>query len=221
MPRFSALASILVVVLAAFAAQCASAPSETQSDPGASLLDPAVADTVVFAGGCFWCMEKPFESIPGVASVVSGFAGGRVANPTYEEVSSKTTGHYESVEVIFDKTQVSYDTLLRVFWHNIDPFQTDGQFCDRGSPYLSAIFVGSDVERAAADSTKLAIADEFGLRVATEILPDAPFYTAEDYHQNFYKTNPGRYNSYRAGCGRDARLDELWEENAGHAGATL
>lgn len=221
MLRPSVLAPLAVVFLALLAAQCANSPDSSAGASTALAIDPAVADTVVFAGGCFWCMEKPFEEIPGVAAVISGFAGGTVANPTYEQVTTKTTGHYESVQIIYDASMVSYDTLLRTYWHNVDPFQTDGQFCDRGSPYLSAIFVGSADERAAADSTSAAIASKFEQPVATRILPAAPFYAAEAYHQDFYKTNPGRYNSYRSGCGRDRRLNALWGADAGHAGEAL
>ena len=174
-----------------------------------------MADTAVFAGGCFWCMEKPFEQLDGVAAVVSGFSGGTVANPTYDQVSTKTTGHYESVEIIYDPSRVSYETLLRTFWHNIDPLQTDGQFCDRGSPYLSAVFVRTPEERALAEATKATLASRFAQPVATEILPAAPFYAAEEYHQDFYRTNAAHYERYRQGCGRDRRLDAIWGDKAG------
>jgi methionine-S-sulfoxide reductase len=215
MTRPPVFAALLVVALAALAARCAGAPETAPLPPVGAAIDPATADTVVFAGGCFWCMEKPFEQLPGVGSVVSGFAGGTVPNPTYDQVSTKTTGHYEVVQIVYDPAQVSYETLLRAFWHNIDPFQADGQFCDRGSPYRSAVFAGSAEERALAEASRAEIAARFGRQVATEVLPDAPFYAAEAYHQDFYRTNPTRYQSYRAGCGRDARLAAIWGPAAG------
>ncbi|MDT7855386.1 peptide-methionine (S)-S-oxide reductase MsrA [Rubrivirga sp. S365] len=208
-----------LAALVALGAACAG--SESAAPPVALDIDPAVADTAVFAGGCFWCMEKPFEELDGVAGVISGFAGGTVPNPTYDEVSSKTTGHYESVEVIYDPTVVSYDTLLQVYWHNVDPLDGGGQFCDRGSPYRPAIFAGTPAEREAAEATKAALEERFGRTVEVPVLDAAPFYAAEDYHQDFYRTNPVRYQSYRVGCRRDARLDELWGESAGGLGPAL
>ena len=184
-------------------------------------IDPAAADTAVFAGGCFWCMEKPFEELDGVASVVSGFSGGTVPNPTYDQVSTKTTGHYEAVEVVYDPSVVSYDTLLQVYWHNVDPLDDGGQFCDRGEPYRPALFVDTADERAAAEATKAELEERFDQPVVVPVLDSAPFYAAEDYHQDFYRTNPARYQSYRLGCRRDARLDELWGDSAGHLGPAL
>ena len=205
---------VLPAVLLLAVAACSSPQREVAPSPAVA-IDPAVADTAVFAGGCFWCMEKPFEQLDGVAAVVSGFSGGTVANPTYDQVSTKTTGHYESVEIIYDPSRVSYETLLRTFWHNIDPLQTDGQFCDRGSPYLSAVFVRTPEERALAEATKATLASRFAQPVATEILPAAPFYAAEEYHQDFYRTNAAHYERYRQGCGRDRRLDAIWGDKAG------
>ena len=217
--RRSPLVVLPLLALAALGAAC-SGP-ETAAAPAAVAIDPAVADTAVFAGGCFWCMEKPFEDLAGVASVVSGFSGGTVPNPTYDEVSSKTTGHYEAVEVVYDPSVVGYGTLLQVYWHNVDPLDGGGQFCDRGSPYRPAVFVRTEAERAAAEATKAELEDRFGQAVEVPVLDAAPFYAAEDYHQDFYRTNPVRYQSYRAGCRRDARLAELWGESAGRLGPAL
>ena len=212
----------LLAALATLLAACAPPESAVPAgpDPGFA-IEAADADTAVFAGGCFWCMEKPFESLDGVASVVSGFAGGTVANPTYDQVSSKTTGHYEVVEVVYDPAVVGYETLLRTYWHNVDPLDDGGQFCDRGSPYRPAIFVRTPEERAAAEASKAAVQERFDAPVVVPVLDAAPFYAAEDYHQDFYRTNPVRYQSYRTGCRRDARLAELWGEAAGHTGDAL
>jgi peptide-methionine (S)-S-oxide reductase len=178
---------------------------------GAAAAEP---ETAIFAGGCFWCMEEAYEKVPGVIAAVSGYAGGEVENPTYRQVSSGGTGHYEVVEVEYDPDQVTYEQLLDVFWRNIDPFDTRGQFCDKGSQYLSAVFVASDEERVLAEATKAEVEAEFDMPVATEILPEPVFYTAEDYHQNYYKTTSARYNFYKFGCGRPQRLEELWGKPA-------
>ena len=222
MARLLLALALPIVVLTTLAAGCATTETAPADGPTVGLdIDPAVADTAVFAGGCFWCMEKPFEDLEGVAAVVSGFSGGTVPNPSYEQVTSKTTGHYESVEVIYDPTVVPYDTLLQVYWHNVDPLDGGGQFCDRGSPYYPAIFVRTPEERAAAERTKEFLNGRFSSPVAVEILDAAPFYAAEDYHQDFYRTNRARYTSYRIGCRRDARLEELWGDAAGHLGPAL
>lgn len=172
----------------------------------------------LFAGGCFWCMETAFEGVPGVESVVSGYTGGTQKNPTYEEVSSGTTGHAESVRVTFDPKKISYERLLQIFWHNIDPVSANGQFCDRGNQYRSAIFYLDDAQRRAAEASKRAVEAEkhFSQPIATEITRATTFYPAEEYHQDFYKKNPIRYHSYRTACGRDARLREVWGAAAGH-----
>ena len=170
----------------------------------------------VFAGGCFWCMEKPFESVEGVREVASGYTGGHVASPTYEQVSSGGTGHVEAVRIVYDPQRVDYARLLRVFVHNIDPTQDDGQFCDRGEQYRSAVFVENAEQRALAAQALAAAQKALGKDVVTEVRQAAPFYLAEDYHQDFYKKSALRYASYRAGCGRDARLEALWGAEAGH-----
>lgn len=222
MRRLLLVLALPAVVLATVAAGCGTSEPLPPAGPSVGMaLDPALADTVVFAGGCFWCMEKPFEELDGVASVISGFSGGTVANPTYDEVSRKTTGHYEVVEVIYNPQVVPFDTLLQVYWHNVDPFDDGGQFCDRGSPYRPAIFVRTSAERAAASATVAQVQEKFGLPVLVPVLDAAPFYAAEDYHQDFYRTNPAHYQRYRTGCRRDARLDQLWGDAAGHLGPAL
>jgi peptide-methionine (S)-S-oxide reductase len=163
-----------------------------------------------FAGGCFWCVEADFDKVPGVISATSGYTGGRTVNPTYEEVSRGGTGHAEAVEVVYDPAKLSYEKLLDVFWHNIDPLAKDQQFCDHGDQYRSAIFYHDDRQRALAESSKAAVAARFEQPVATEIVPAKPFYKAEEYHQKYYLKNPIRYKFYRFNCGRDARLEELW-----------
>jgi peptide-methionine (S)-S-oxide reductase len=175
---------------------------------------PAGMQTATFAGGCFWCMVHPFEVIDGVISTISGYTGGSVANPRYEQVSAGGTGHRESVEVVFDPKKVSYQTLLDVYWRNIDPFDDKGQFCDKGNQYRSAIFVANDEQKASAEASKRKLEERFGRAIATDILPAGPFYRAEEYHQDYYKKNPLHYRFYRFSCGRDARLKQVWGEEA-------
>jgi peptide-methionine (S)-S-oxide reductase len=170
-----------------------------------------------FAGGCFWCMEPPFEKLPGVSGVISGYSGGARPNPTYDEVGSGGTGHAEVVEVIYDPARVSYEELLEVFWHNIDPLSPNGQFCDRGEQYRSIIFYGNENERRLAEESKKKVEQRLKAKVVTEILPAAAFYRAEEYHQDYSRKNPLRYGFYRKSCGRDARLAELWGADAPHA----
>jgi peptide-methionine (S)-S-oxide reductase len=170
----------------------------------------AAQATAIFAGGCFWCMEKPFDVISGVVSTTSGYTGGSVANPSYSQVSAGGTGHVEAVKVVYDPSRVSYEKLLDVFWHNVDPFDGGGQFCDHGSQYRSAIFYSGAEQKAAAEASKAAVQQRFGKSVATQIRGAGPFYPAEDYHQNYYKKNALKYNFYRSRCGRDARLAAVW-----------
>jgi peptide-methionine (S)-S-oxide reductase len=176
----------------------------------------AHAADALFAGGCFWCEETAFEGQPGVSAVLSGFTGGQKVNPSYEEVSSGGTGHAESVRVVYDPKKISYERLLEIFWHNVDPFSKDGQFCDRGNQYRPAIFYSDDGQKKAAEESKRAVEKQLGKPVVVEITKAGPFYPAEEYHQDFYKKNPARYHSYRLGCGRDARLKEVWGASAGH-----
>lgn len=165
-----------------------------------------------FAGGCFWCMEPPFDKLPGVISTTAGYTGGHTKNPTYEQVSNGETGHFEAVEIKYDPRRISYQKLLDVFWHNIDPTQRDGQFCDHGPQYRTAIFYHNEEQKRLAEASKAALIKNkpFKGEIVTEITRAAEFYRAEDYHQDFYQKNPIRYKFYRTGCGRDARLKELW-----------
>ncbi len=172
---------------------------------------PATAKAT-FAGGCFWCVEADFDKVPGVIRTTSGYIGGTVANPSYEQVAAKTTGHAEAVEIVFDPAKVSYEQLLEKFWRTIDPTTRDRQFCDAGSPYRTAIFTHGAQQAAAAQASKLALekSKPFKEPIVTTIEPAGAFYLAEGYHQDYYKKNPVRYNYYRTSCGRDARLKELW-----------
>jgi len=181
---------------------------------GAGSADAAEPEKAIFAGGCFWCMEEAYEKVPGVLSVVSGYSGGEVDNPTYQQVSSGGTGHFEVVEVEYDPDAVSYKQLLDIFWHNIDPLDARGQFCDKGSQYLSAVFVANDAEKQLAEASKAEVEQQLGEKAATPILPETTFYLAEDYHQNYYETNSARYHFYKFGCGRPQRLEELWGKPA-------
>jgi peptide-methionine (S)-S-oxide reductase len=181
------------------------------ADLEAKVKSGELADAVL-AGGCFWCMEASMEHVDGVVAAVSGFSGGTKVDPTYEEVGGGGTGHMEVVRVFYDPKKLSYEKLLDAFWHNVDPTQADGQFCDLGEQYRSAIFVANDKEKAAAEATKAAIekSGKLGAPIATRILPRGPFYAAEVYHQDFYKTHSEHYHRYREGCGRDRRLKALW-----------
>jgi len=176
-------------------------------------------ETAVFAGGCFWCVEADFDKVPGVLSTTSGYTGGEVENPSYHDVSRGGTGHYEAVAIEFDPAKVSYDKLLHVFWHSVDPTDDGGQFCDRGQSYETAIFALDAEQRRAAEASKSALEKSGALQapVVTRILEAGPFYPAEDYHQDYYLKNPGRYGFYRTACGRDRRLNKLWGD-AAHSG---
>jgi methionine-S-sulfoxide reductase len=175
--------------------------------------EPKVAKAT-FAGGCFWCMEPPFDEIEGVLETTSGYTGGRTANPSYEQVSSGETGHVEAVEVTYDPAKVSYEKLLEVFWRNVDPTDASGQFCDRGEQYATAIFVHDEEQRRLAEESKRKLSESGRLKkpVITPIRAAAPFYAAEDYHQDYYRKNPIRYKFYRTGCGRDRALEKLWKK---------
>ncbi len=174
------------------------------------LLHATQTATAIFAAGCFWCAEHDFESVPGVSKVISGYTGGHVVNPTYEQVSKGGTGHYEAIEVVYNPKIVSYAQLLNYFWHNVDPTDGNGQFCDHGDQYRSAIFYASKQQQEEAERSKLALMYRERLTVATQILPAATFYPAEEYHQEYAKKNPLRYQFYRYSCGRDKRLREIW-----------
>ncbi len=169
-------------------------------------------ESAVFAGGCFWCMEPPFDKLDGVLSTTSGYIGGHVEDPGYKQVSAGGTGHAEAVEVVYDPRKISYEELLAVFWRNIDPVDGKGQFCDKGSQYRSAVFYVDEYQKRAAEESKAALekSGRFREPIATEIVPATTFYPAEDYHQDYYLKNPIRYKYYRHGCGRDRRLEKLW-----------
>jgi peptide-methionine (S)-S-oxide reductase len=170
--------------------------------------------TATFAGGCFWCMEPPFEKLDGVISTVVGYAGGSVKDPTYEQVSSGTTGHAEAIQIVYDPTRITYEKLLDVFWHNVDPLTANAQFCDHGNQYRSAIFYHDDAQRSAAEASKAEIAKKLRGSIVTQIVPASDFWRAEEYHQRYHEKNPIRYKYYRWNCGRDARLKEVWGADA-------
>jgi peptide-methionine (S)-S-oxide reductase len=203
--------SLAALAVALLALAC-SGPAPAAPEP----LEAGEA-TAVFAGGCFWCMEPPFEALDGVLEVRSGYTGGRVENPTYEQVSAGGTGHYEAVEVRYDPARIAYERLLEVFWRNVDPTDAEGQFCDRGESYRTAIFVKDEAERRAAEASKAALEASGRLpgKVVTPVLDAAPFHPAEAYHQDYAKRNTLRYRYYRSGCGRDTRLRALWGAEAG------
>ena len=186
--------------------------------PAAPTQPAATAGTqkAVFAGGCFWCVESDFDKVDGVLSTTSGYTGGNVANPTYEQVSAKHTGHAEAVEIVFDPKKVSYEKLVEHFWRTIDPTTKDRQFCDAGSPYRTAIYAQDAAQLRVAQASKAALekSKPFKDPIVTEVVMGGPFYAAEDYHQDYYKKNPVRYNYYRLSCGRDARIKELWGSQA-------
>jgi peptide-methionine (S)-S-oxide reductase len=194
--------------LALFSGASASAQSSQTTQVTAKAL---------FAGGCFWCVESDFDKVPGVLSTTSGYSGGKTANPTYEQVSSHTTGHAEVVEVLYDPSKVSYQRLVEYFWHTIDPTVRDQQFCDHGSPYRSAIFVQNADQLKVAQASRAALekSKPFKEAIQTEITLASTFYPAEEYHQDYYQKNPLRYKYYRTSCGRDARVQQLWGPLAG------
>ena len=197
---------------------CGFMPGNSFAGEAPGRAAPGRLETATFAGGCFWCMESPFDKLPGVVSVTVGYTGGTLKNPTYEQVSAGGTGHAESVQIVFDPARISYDRLLGVYWHNIDPTAKEGQFCDHGHQYRSAIFYHNDGQRRAALASRAALekSKPFTGNIVTEIVPAGTFYPAEGHHQHYYRKNPIRYHYYRASCGRDRRLKELWGDAAGH-----
>jgi len=211
--RHRHILSIAVLMCAQLALGPGSA--ESASAPGRAAGPTAFA---TFAGGCFWCMEPPFEKLDGVHAVISGYMGGHKKNPTYEEVSAGVTGHAESVEIRYDAAKIGYERLLEVFWHNVDPTTADRQFCDHGRQYRPAIFYRDTTQKRLAEQTRRTIerTKQFREPIVLEITAASTFYPAEEYHQDFYKKNPAHYSSYRTGCGRDRRLRQLWGESAGH-----
>lgn len=210
MRSFARAAALALGALAlAATAFAAGGPATPSADAGPTLAH------ATFAGGCFWCMETAFEGRPGVHAVISGYSGGHVKNPTYEQVSAGGTGHAESVDVIYDPSKTSYSRLLEIFWHNVDPLSANGQFCDRGNQYRSVIFYRTPREKSLALATREKVHERFHEPVATQVVPFVAFYRAEEYHQDFYKKNPVRYHEYREACGRDRRLRQLWGDQAG------
>ena len=202
-----ALGALVAALIGVGAAVGPSRAQSTATGPA-----PAGLAKATLAGGCFWCVESDFDKVPGVLSTTSGYIGGKLANPTYEQVSAKTTGHAEAVEIIFDPKRVSYEQLLEYFWRTIDPTTRDRQFCDAGSPYRTAIFV-HDAQQLAAAKASLERLDKtkpFKEPIVTAIVLAGPFYPAEDSHQDYYKKHPARYKYYRTSCGREARLEQLW-----------
>ena len=221
--RMTRLAAATAVVFASMIlalsvhAAAAAAPA---SVPKAA---PPRLEKAIFAGGCFWCEETAFEGLPGVQSVISGYTGGTQLNPAYEEVSAGGTGHAESVQITYDPSKIAYAELLDIFWHNTDPTQVGGQFCDIGNQYRSAIFYVDSTQKRLAEESKRKIETtphRFKGKIVTQIVAATKFYPAEEYHQDFYRKDPERYQSYRLGCRRDQRLTELWGQPGrhGHAG---
>jgi peptide-methionine (S)-S-oxide reductase len=203
--------SLLLMILSACGATAPQTPASSQ-DPSATAraIKPSGLANAIFAGGCFWCMEKPFDQLPGVVATTSGYTGGTLTNPTYEQVGRGGTGHFEAVQVTYDPARISYQDLLATYWRQIDPFDGTGQFCDKGETYRPAIFVANAAEQAAAQASLTEVEKRFEGQVAVQVLPAKVFYAAEDYHQDYYKKNPLRYAYYRNGCGRDARLRAVW-----------
>lgn len=197
MPRLAVLAAALAALLLAL-------PAQAQEKSGALA-------TAIFASGCFWCTEADFDKVDGVVETTSGYTGGRVENPSYEQVSAGGTGHTEALKVTYDPAKVDYADLLRVYWRNVDPFDDAGQFCDRGTQYRPGIFVSGPDQRAAAEASVKAAEQALGKPVVVPVEDASTFYPAEDYHQGYYKRNPIRYGFYRTSCGRDARLEQVWD----------
>ena len=211
--------STLVAIAAGTIAAGSAFVWSAMADEGRDAPPPSTnVESAIFAGGCFWCTEADFDKVDGVISTVSGYTGGTVENPTYRQVTSGDTGHYEAVEVTYDPAKVTYDELVDYYFHTIDPTDERGQFCDKGSSYRSAVFVETGDQREAVEA-EIEEIEESGVLpgpVVTSVLDESTFWKAEDYHQNYYKTTPVKYRFYRQGCGRDARLKELWGDEAMH-----
>jgi peptide-methionine (S)-S-oxide reductase len=202
--------SIRMLAVFALTAAAHAANSNASSSPTHS----PTTGVATFAGGCFWCVESDFDHVKGVLKTTSGYTGGNTANPTYKSVTQGGSGHFEAVQIHYDPTQVTFEKLANVFWRSVDPLDAGGQFCDRGASYKTAIFAHSEAQTKTAQQTKEAVARRLGGKVATPILTAGEFYAAEDYHQDYAEKNPIRYNFYRYRCGRDARVEELWGDEA-------
>ena len=211
--RKASMITVLLSFIAATTVVAGNDPMKKTAETAAGKLEKAT-----FAGGCFWCMEGPFDKLPGVISVTSGYTGGTVKNPTYKQVSAGGTGHAEAVQIVYDPTGIGYSKLLDVFWRNTDPTVIDRQFCDVGSQYRTGIFYHTEEQRLLALKSKEALekSKPFKGPIVTEVTKAGEFYPAEEYHQHYYKKNPIRYRYYRNACGRDQRLKELWGDAAGH-----
>ncbi|HKQ58189.1 MAG TPA: peptide-methionine (S)-S-oxide reductase MsrA [Candidatus Eisenbacteria bacterium] len=215
------LAGLIVAGALVASAACASPAQKPAATPAAAQTSVRL-EKATFAGGCFWCEETAFEGLPGVKSVISGYTGGFKVDPSYEEVSAGKTGHAESVQITFDPKAISYAQLLDIFWHNVDPTQSNGQFCDHGTQYRSAVFYQDATQKRLAEESKRALESgprKFKGAFVTEITAASRFWPAEEYHQDYYRKNPDSYQSYRNGCGRDRRLTQLWGQpgRQGHA----
>ncbi|MDX2308216.1 MAG: peptide-methionine (S)-S-oxide reductase MsrA [Hyphomicrobium sp.] len=207
----------LALIMGAIPVVMGAASAVEAPPPGATgAIEAANLEVATFAAGCFWCVEKDFDKVPGVVETISGYTGGKTANPTYYEVGSGDTGHTEALEVRYDPAKVSYSQLLDHYWRHVDFTDGAGQFCDRGTQYRPAIFTHSDAQAKLAEASKADIAKRFGVAVKVEIVPAKTFTAAEDYHQDYYKKNPVKYRFYRAGCGRDSRIQLLWNTQAAH-----
>ena len=214
MTQLKPLSALVTLSFLALAGCGTQSPDQADSVAPKAAISPATSPsnlaTAVFAGGCFWCMEKPFDEIPGVVATTSGYTGGTLVNPTYEQVGRGGTGHFEAVKITYDPAKVSYQKLLDTYWRQVDPFDAFGQFCDKGETYLPAIFYANDTEKKAAEAAREVLYARFKKPIVVQILPAKAFYDAEGYHQDYYQKNPLRYAYYRNGCGRDARLRAVW-----------
>jgi peptide-methionine (S)-S-oxide reductase len=210
--RFRLLAPLLGLAVSVL-----SAAGHAQQAPPPTGPNGTRTATAIFAGGCFWCMEPPFDKLDGVVSTTSGYTAGTRVNPTYEEVSAGTTGHTEALKIVYDPSKVSYEKLLHVFWRNHDPLTAAAQFCDKGSQYRAGVYYANDEEKRLAEASKAAIVQSgrFKQPIVTEIVAATAFYPAEEYHQDYYIKNPIRYKYYSTTCGRARRLKELWGDEAG------
>jgi peptide-methionine (S)-S-oxide reductase len=206
--------TLAVLILATAGCGAASKAAQTASEAEEPAPTPTTA-VATFAGGCFWCMEPPFDKLAGVTATISGYTGGHLVNPTYKQVGMGGSGHYEAVQITYDPKLVSYEKLLEVFWRNIDPLDAGGQFCDRGESYRTAIFFHDARQEALARASLANLEGRFDAPIVTPLVEASTFYPAEDYHQNYYQENPIRYKFYRRSCGRDGRLEQLWGDEAG------
>jgi peptide-methionine (S)-S-oxide reductase len=207
-----------ILLVAAFIAASAAFSLPAADQPAKGTTAPTVQGaTAIFAGGCFWCVEADFEKLPGVLSAESGYTGGQLRNPTYEQVSHGGTGHAESVRIVYDPQKVTYEQLLDYFWHHVDPTVKDQQFCDHGNQYRTAIFVHSAEEKKLAEASKKKVEAELKKPIYTEIADAGTFYPAEEYHQDYYVKNPSKYKFYRWNCGRDQRIEQIWGSHKGNS----